>query len=167
MANPAVITGARGPENRNPTEVAQGGAGLNAVPEGKRMFRFVKSAYQLQLTAGVVRKLPDGRETYEKPIKLKADEFFVTLDKVKDKDKIEMVEQHPDYGLDFFDFGEQLAKDAEARRNKALADLTSSDNLRNPETRRILLEALKATGEEDFQLPKPTGKVDQPKPDAK
>lgn len=160
MPNPVVVTGARGPsEERGPIVAPQRGTELSAIPEGKRVFQFVAGKYRLQLTSTFEEKLPDGRIRREKPLTVVADEYIAVLDKVKDAKAIELLEQHDYYGRDrdFWDLADVMQEAKEKRESEALRVLTDDAVLKDPVKRKAIIEALRASGGDDFELPKVKG----------
>lgn len=142
---PQVITGARGPRELVHAKRSQGPV---AIPDGKRVYQAVAARYQLQLTAPGDERLPDGRILRgKKPLKVMFSEFFVTLDEAKDAEAILMLEEHPDFGRDFWNFQAILDSQKEARINQAL------EVLRDPDARQAITQALAASGDDDFKLP--------------
>ena len=143
---PEIVEGYRGPrgEHRPKAERDTG----KVIPTGMRLFQFRASRYRLQLTAPTDDRLPDGRiKKADKALVVVADEFFKLLDSEKDKAAIAMLEQHPDYGVDFWDFADTLKQKREEKEREALKVL------QDPVSRAKIIEALRASGDDDFSLP--------------
>jgi len=145
--NPEVVEGYRGP--RDETRLAAPVPPARAIPEGKTVFQFVADKYFLQLTAPVDQLGPDGRIIRgDRSKAVKADEGFAILDNVKDAEVIQMVREHPDWGRDFWDYASVLAGQKKAKQDEALKVLL------DPESREVILQALREAGVDDFALPK-------------
>lgn len=154
--SPEVLDGYREPASernaRAAEQAAKRGSGLAPIPEGKRVFQAVALRYMAQLTAPIEQRMTDGRIIKgDRAICAKFDGGLLTLDVKKDAKTIELLEQHPDYGKDFWDFAKTVA-DAEKRRleeaSKSLDALAAT-----PEGRERLRAALEAAGDEDFETP--------------
>ncbi len=149
---PDIITGARAPREDRLREIAtRRSAGANPVaPEGFMTFRAIAASYRIQLTAPEDQKLPDGRILRSRPIAVVFNNYFLHLnpEKAEDVQKIEMIMAHPHYGTDFFDF----AQEQEKRKKEKAKEFVQV--LQDPAGRAAIIEALKASGETDFVLPK-------------
>lgn len=182
-AEPEVITGARGPASERSAQYQEAtqrrpGPGekyLGGIPAGKKVYQFSKevaSRYRLQLTAPYDEKLPDGRiRVADRAKVVTAENYFLVLDTVVDKAIIDLIEGIPEPGVEPFRwqtpphkyFGTHFwdyAAVAEDLRRKAISQAAdtlvhNTEALKDPETRKRVIEALVATGEvEGFGLPK-------------
>lgn len=181
MREPEVITGPRAGYAERAQQAAESaqrrpGPGTKflvngAVPAGKKVYKFVASRYRLQLTAPYDEKLPDGRvRAADKAKVVQAEDYFAILDTVKDKDRIDLIEGIPEEGVepfrwmtpphrslnvDFWDYAIELeAKKKQSIEAAADTLLNNTDALLNPEVRKRVIEALRATGNvEGFGLP--------------
>jgi len=148
---PDVIDGARTPRAERNAEAAttkrQAG---RTIPDGKVVFQARGARYRLQLTAPDDQKLPDGRILKGKQAKVAIfDEYFLTLDEKKDAEKIQMIRDHQDFGLDFWDFSSTLARIQERRVEEAVKTFQDAD----PDSKKAILAALAASTDDDFKVP--------------
>lgn len=154
MREPEVVTGAR--ETRfEAVQAAEATAAARAssakpIPDGKVVFQFIASNYQLQLTSGIEERTADGRLIVKaKPKKIQAEGFFVTLDQEKDAEIIKWVRESPYYGAHFWDYSETLRKGREAREEQAIQTIMAME----PEIKQRLIEALQASKKDTLGLP--------------
>jgi hypothetical protein len=144
---PQVTTGYRAPTQEGRMRAGQVFQGPERIPEGKTVIKFNARKYRLELVPTMVKDYPDGRKEVVRGIHITADDGFKFLDNETDKRAIELLKAHPYYGTDFVDFAEELA----SRQAKKEAEVLSV--LSDPDARKRIIEALKATGE-SFELPK-------------
>lgn len=168
---PEIIDGARGPRSettgkpkRNPGET-----NVDTIPPGKRMFGFKAFSYRVQITAPQDERLPDGRTTRAKrALVAQAQDGILVLDVRKDKALIltleggvdvdgvlglkgETIDPHKDYGVDFWDIADKIAEGKSKKEEDVLQYVLKNAS---PEAKERILEALTATREEEFALPK-------------
>jgi hypothetical protein len=147
---PEVTTGYRGPKGEF-TERPKIAPGLPSIPEGKRVFQAIAGRYRLQLTAPQAIRLQDGRIIdSEKPIAVQFDEHIRVYDVKADAKVIEMIENHRDFGKDFWDLATKLEQAKMQKLQAALEYIQGADE----EQKAIMLQVLQATGTDDFELPK-------------
>jgi hypothetical protein len=153
MRTPEVITGARAPRSDRDAEIAaRRSTGANPVtPEGFITFRAIAASYRVQLTAPEDLRLGDGRILRgEKPLVAVFKNYFLHLNPEKEEDmkKIDLLMNHSHFGIDFFDFAEEQ----KARKKEKAKEVV--EMLADPEGKAAIMEALRASGEVDFELPK-------------
>lgn len=152
---PEVIEGYRSPRGERNAEAqrqaAQRDSGSKTVPAGKTVFQAVAARYRIQLTAPEETKRSDGTIKRDKALVAQFDEGLLILDDVKDKERIERIKAHASYGVDFWDFAEVLQKAKEKKAQVAIESL--KDVAATPEGRAALVEALKSSGADDFEIP--------------
>lgn len=148
---PDVIDGARTPRaDRNAEAASTKRQAGKTIPDGKVVFQARGARYRIQLTAPDDQRLPDGRILRGKQAKVAVfDEHFLTLDEKKDAEKIQMIRDHQDYGLDFWDFRDTLARVQERRVEEAVKTFKDAD----PESKKAILAALAASTDDDFKIP--------------
>lgn len=154
MPTPEINTGYKSPADERGRVLVRRGPGNDAfvaIPEGKRVYQFIKGKYQLQLTAPEEVKRSDGTVKRERAMKVIADEYIKILDVKKDAELIRRLDEHPDNvangGIDFWDFATVLAQGDKDKRDQAVALLS------DPKQRAEIIAALKAMGADDFKLP--------------
>jgi hypothetical protein len=150
LSEPEVIEGYR--EARSARKEAlesspQIRTGTVPVRPGKMLFQASARRYRLQLTSPQDVVLPDGRRIAGRPICLQFVDGFAELDKEKQADIIKLVQEHQNYGRSFWDFAEVMQKAKEAKLETAVK------SLEDPEYRKAIIAALKASGKDDFSLP--------------
>jgi len=157
MGNPEVLTGAREPRAaRGFADPSKPNPGLTAIPEGKLVIKFTHNKYRLQLTAPDHERLPDGRILKgARALVVQAVDRVAVLDLEKDERVIELLKEHSSFGTngpgsgDFWDFADEIQQSKEKRIADALTTIKAFDD---PESRKRIIEALQASGD-DFQLP--------------
>jgi hypothetical protein len=153
MGNPETITGARGPAEERSSlvqqKLAERRTGAVEIPENEVWYQARFTRYRVQLTAPQDNRLPDGRILRTNPLVAQFDNAMLRLKKDKEKDakKIELLEEHPSLGRDFWHFADVLEQQKTQEREQAV------DVLADPDQRKLIIEALKAEGG-DFELPK-------------
>lgn len=165
MRTPEVVDGYRTP--RGDQRPKRGtGEGQREIPAGKTLIQFNATRYRLQLTNPEPVRLSNGSLYNPKGLVVVADQGFKLLDNEKDAEAIarikggtatvkndrgEMVEEtfepHVDYGKDFHDFSETLARAKKEQVDQALK------TLEDPEQKARILAALAASGEVLFPVP--------------
>lgn len=165
---PVTITGAREPKAvRSQTAAAlfaQRGTGPE-LRSGTRAFVFVAGKYNLQLTSPQDERLPDGRiRLADRPKKVIASPVALGNkwkgiavfhpEKKLDQDVIDLILEHPSYGVDFVDYADVLEEMRSARVSEATSTLIGDkEALRDPAARAALRAALDAAEGEDFANP--------------
>lgn len=154
--NPDVIDGYRSTrDERDKQATASKRQAGRAIPDGKVVFQSRGGRYRLQLTAPDEEKQSDGRLRRKRAVVAQFDEFFLVLDEKKEAEKIGMIREHADYGIDFWDFADTLRQVQERRVEDAVKTFASVD----PESRKAILAALAASNDESFEVPE--GKSDK------
>lgn len=152
---PEVIEGYRSPRGERNAEAqrqaAQRDSGSKTVPAGKTVFQAVAARYRIQLTAPEEVKRSDGTYKRDKALVALFDDYMLILDDVKDQEKIKRIKAHDSYGVDFWDFADVLQKAKERKAEEAIKSL--KDVAATPEGRAALVEALKSSGADDFEIP--------------
>lgn len=164
---PETIEGAREPrgvraETLRNRSAAQRSTGPGIKP-GTRAFVFVAAKYLLQLTSPQDERLPDGRMRHadraKKVVSVPAalgDKWkgLAVLDTVKQKDVIDMLLEHPSYGVDFVDYADILETSRQARvQDAALTLVSDKEAMADPTVRAALKVALAEAEGEDFDSP--------------
>ena len=143
---PQVLDGYRVPRSERPA--AKPSPGLDHVPEGKKVFHSHAKQLRVQLTSPLDVHLPDGRKIPGRPLAVVFMEKFKVLDLAKDATTITLMLEHPGYGVDFWDYEDELATVRERKVQETIAVLG------DPEARAAIIQALRDSGEADFELPK-------------
>ena len=179
MREPEVLSGAREPAAQRAARVSArsaelypGGSKESAREQAalarsdKTVFKFVAKGYRLQLTANAPDYLPGGRMAkVAKDIVIQATEGLAVLDNHKDKEALRLMlgdkedalnyPPHPSYKRDFWLLAEEVATNKAKANDEAISTLlnnTDALSSASPEIRRRVLAALKASGQDDFDL---------------
>lgn len=151
MANPEIVTGARGPRGTRPPKSAEPESvqAAGGIPENEVWYQARYARLRVQLTAPQDTKLPDGRIIVSEPTVAQFDQSMLklNLDKEKDKKIHNLLQEHVNLNNTFWNFQDVLDQAKRDEREAAIKPL------RDPDQRRLIIEALQAEGV-DFEMPK-------------
>lgn len=164
---PEVLTGAREPRLARRRKSEQGPGSRAAlreqaalsVPE-KTVFQSDIKSYRLQLTSNATEYLPGGRAAKKpKDLVVVFRDGIAVLDTKKDAEAIALALEHANYkgnpgGRGLFWLLKDAVEAKKAEANAAAADtlLNNTDALTDPALRAKIIEALKVSGGDDFDL---------------
>lgn len=168
MREPKVLTGAREPrayryskgasEQSLGSPVARKEQAALKIPD-KTVFQSEVLGLRVQLTAHETEYLPGGRAAKKpKDLVLEFGDGICILDTKKDAEKIQLAHEHPNFkgngGRDTFWLLKDAVEARKAEANAAAADtlLNNTDALSDPDVRAKIIEALKVSGGDDFDL---------------
>lgn len=147
---PEVLTGARGPRDERlaleQAAIAKRLPGLPSIPEGQVWFKSKYYRLRVQLTAPEDVRLPDGRLKRGVGLVVQFNEGFAKLNEKKDAERIQLLRERENFGIDFWDFQTEIDAMVKEQQENAVTVL------RDPRSREAIVKQLIAEGV-DFALP--------------